>query len=278
MNMKTIYKCFPKGKFKVLTMSYDDGREPDKRLISLFNKNGIKGSFHLNSGLLKDAPKTPNDIYGLRIPEEEIKDIFKGHEVSCHTATHPTIERSPIGQVVKEIIEDREKLEEIVGYTVRGLSYPNGSFSDEIKAMLPSIGIEYARVVDICENFGMPRDFLEWKATCCHSDPNLLKYADDFIELSKKQYLYMFYVWGHSYEFPKDNNWEVIEEFCKKIGNRDDIWYATNIEIVDYLKACDNLQFSMNGEFVYNPSYQIVWVSVDGVIYEIPGGKQIYFK
>ncbi|WP_160691780.1 polysaccharide deacetylase family protein [Clostridium sp. C2-6-12] len=277
--MRTIYRCFPKGKFKVLTMSYDDGREPDKRLISLFNKYGIKGSFHLNSGLLKDAPPTPNDVYGLRIPKEEIPEVFKGHEVSCHTTTHPTIARSPIGHVAKEIIEDREKLEEIVGYTVRGLSYPNGSFSDEIKTLLLSLGIEYARVVDTTGTFEMPRDFLEWKGTCRHVDPNLLKYADDFVALAKKQYLYMFYVWGHSYEFTKDNNWEVIEEFCEKVGNRDDIWYATNIEIVDYLKACDNLQFSMSGEFVYNPSYQSVWLSVDNnEIYEIPGGKQVYFK
>jgi len=276
--MRTIYKCFPDGKFKVLTLSYDDGREPDKKLLSLFNKYKIKGSFHLNSGLLKDAPPTPNDVYGLRIPREEIKEIYEGHEVSCHTSTHPTIARSPIGHVAKEIIEDREKLEEIVGYTVRGLSYPNGSFSDEIKAMLPSIGIEYARVVDISGDFEMPRDFLEWKATCRHCDPNLLKYADDFLKLTKKQYLYMFYVWGHSYEFLKDNNWNIIEEFCEKLGNRNDIWYATNIEIVDYLKACDNLQFSMNGNFVYNPSFQSVWLSVDTIIYEIQGGKKITFE
>ena len=46
--MKVIYKCFPEGKFKVLTMSYDDGREPDKKLIDIFNNNGIKGTFHLN--------------------------------------------------------------------------------------------------------------------------------------------------------------------------------------------------------------------------------------
>jgi peptidoglycan/xylan/chitin deacetylase (PgdA/CDA1 family) len=276
--MRLIYKCFPKGKFKVLTMSYDDGREPDKKLISLFNKHGIKGSFHLNSGLLKDAPPTPNDIYGLRIPKEEIKEFYKGHEISCHTTTHPTIARSPIGHVVKEIIEDREKLEEIAQYTVRGLSYPNGSYSDEIKAILPSLGIEYGRVVEVSGSFDIPRDFLEWKATCRHADPDLLKYADDFAVLSKKQYMYMFYVWGHSYEFPRDNNWGVMEKFCEKLGNRDDIWYATNIEIVDYLKACDNLQFSMNGEFVYNPNFKSVWVSVNGVIYAIPGGKQVHFK
>jgi hypothetical protein len=34
-----IYKCFPQGKFKVLTMSYDDGKIPDKRLLEIFNSN-----------------------------------------------------------------------------------------------------------------------------------------------------------------------------------------------------------------------------------------------
>ncbi|EHJ00048.1 polysaccharide deacetylase [Clostridium sp. DL-VIII] len=276
--MRTIYKCFPNGKFKVLTMSYDDGREPDKKLISLFNRYGIKGTFHLNSGLLKDAPPTQNDIYGLRIPKEEISDLYKGHEISCHTDTHPTISRLPIAHVAKQILEDREKLESIVGYTVRGLSYPNGSYSNEIKAILPSLGIEYGRVVETTGTFDIPEDFLEWKGTCRHGNPNLLKYADDFLALNKKQYLYMFYVWGHSYEFPRDDNWDIIEKFCEKLGNREDIWYATNIEIVDYLKASDNLQFSMSGEFVYNPNFKSVWISVNGIVYEVPGGKQVHFK
>lgn len=276
--MRTIYKCFPNGKFKVLTMSYDDGREPDKKLISLFNRYGIKGTFHLNSGLLKDAPPTPNDIYGLRIPKEKISDLYKGHEISCHTATHPTISRLSIAHVAKQILEDREKLESIVRYTVRGLSYPNGSYSNEIKAILPGLGIEYGRVVETTGTFDIPEDFLEWKGTCRHGDPNFLKYADDFLALNKKQYLYMFYVWGHSYEFPRDNNWDIIEKFCEKLGNREDIWYATNIEIIDYLKASDNLQFSMSGEFVYNPNFKSVWISVNGIVYEVPGGKQIHFK
>ena len=47
--MNKIYGCFPGGKHKALTMSYDDGKEDDKRLVALFNKYGIKGTFHLNS-------------------------------------------------------------------------------------------------------------------------------------------------------------------------------------------------------------------------------------
>ena len=35
--MNKIYKCYPGGTFKVLTMSYDDGKLPDERLVNIFN-------------------------------------------------------------------------------------------------------------------------------------------------------------------------------------------------------------------------------------------------
>ena len=130
--LKTIYTCFPGGKHKVLTMSYDDGQIHDKRLIEIFNKNGIKGTFHINSGLIEGRPE--------KVTLDEIKDVYKGHEVSCHTIYHPTIERCPITQVVQQIIEDRKLLEEACGYPVRGMSYPNGSYSKEIVNALPACG------------------------------------------------------------------------------------------------------------------------------------------
>ena len=40
------------GKMKALTFSYDDGVTQDQRLISLFNKYGLKATFNLNSELL----------------------------------------------------------------------------------------------------------------------------------------------------------------------------------------------------------------------------------
>lgn len=273
--MDTIYKCFPNGKFKVVTMSYDDGKKGDRRLIEIFNKNSMKGTFHLNAGLMEKNESQIIESYQERIQKEEIKDLYKGHEVACHTLTHPTIERCPISQVVLQVIEDRKELESLVDYTVRGMSYPNGSYTERIKAMLPSVGIEYSRIVGNSENFSMPRDLYEWKSTCHHNNKNLLKLADEFLSLSKKQHLYMFYVWGHSFEFDRDNNWSIIEDFCEKIGNNDEIWYATNIQIVDYLKVCDDLQFSMNGNFVYNPSAQSAWISVNNKIHEIKGGQQV---
>ena len=97
-NIKKIYTCFPGGKHKVLTMSYDDGKHEDRRLVALFNQYGIKGTFNVNSGLEGDP---------VRIPQAEYRELYKGHEVACHTVSHPTIGRCPLELVAQVVIEDR---------------------------------------------------------------------------------------------------------------------------------------------------------------------------
>lgn len=266
--MKVVYICFPEGKYKALTMSYDDGREEDRRLVELFNRYGIKGTFHLNSGLKVGGNGAK------KIPQDEWKQLYHGHEISCHTVFHPTISRSPIEQVALQILEDRRALERIAGYPVRGLSYPNGSYNKEIVNLLPGLGMEYGRVVEDSGDFQLPENFLTWKATCHHSH-NLLEHGRKFLELNKSQRLYLMYVWGHSYEFSRDHNWDLIEEFCRNMAFRDDIWYATNIQIVDYMKAAKRLQFTIDLDWVYNPSACSIWIQVDGYIYEIPGGDMV---
>lgn len=264
--MAQITMTFPKGSYKVVTMSYDDGKAADRRLVEILNRYGVKGSFHLNSGLLGE---------GDRIPSDEIAELYAGHEISAHTVTHPTVERSPKEQLVGEIMEDRKRLEELACYPVRGLSYPNGSYNSLLKEMLPFLGIEYARTIHSTGDFAMPDDFMEWHPTC-HHNQNLLELAERFLKLYKDQYLYMFYVWGHSYEFDQDNNWDIMEQYCQLISNKDDIWYATNIEIVDYIKAFRRLRFTVDSKYVYNPSVQSVWLKIDNQILEIPGGKKVY--
>lgn len=263
--MHTIYKCFPGGKHKALTMSYDDGRVYDRKLVSIFNRYGIRGTFHLNSGLLCDEN---------HVAPEEVKTLYAGHEVACHTATHPTIARCPLEQVARQVLEDRERIEALVGYPVRGLSYPNGSYSAQIKTLLPALGIRYSRVTGGTDGFGLPEDFYEWKSTCHHTH-RLLENGKAFTELYKKQYLYLLYVWGHSYEFNDADNWDLMEEFCRMAGGREDTWYATNIEIADYMGLCSALRFSAKGDFVFNPGAAPAFLSVDGNMVEVPGGKQV---
>lgn len=271
-----IYTCYPGGLAKALTMSYDDGKIEDKRLIEIFDKYGIKGTFNLNYGLMDREP-LPNDFE--RIKKEEIKEVYKNHEVATHCLTHPTISRCPLTGVATEILEDRKGLEALTGRIVRGHAYPNGSYSEEIKSLFKQLGIAYARVVGGSHNFELPKDYMEWQATCHHNDPELMKLAEDFVNFKKYQYLKLMYVWGHSYEFDMKNNWEVIEKFCEFVGGRDDIWYATNIEIVDYLEAAKRLQFSADNTAVYNPNAISVWIAVnDKRKVEIPAGAYVDLK
>lgn len=264
--MNKVYCCFPEGKHKALTMSYDDGRLADRRLVEIFNRYGIRGTFNLNSGIFNDPD---------RVQPEEIKALYTGHEIACHTVTHPTIARCPLPEVAEEVLQDRRSLEAIVGYPVRGLAYPNGSLSNDIEKLLPLCGVRYARVVGSSESFAIPEDPWRWQATCHHNNPRLMELGEQFLGLFKKQYLYLMYVWGHSYEFNDRDNWDRIEDFCRLMGGKDDIWYCTNIELMDCLDDFARLNFSADNSFVYNPNARDAWISVGGNIVRIPAGETV---
>ncbi|MFA6930687.1 MAG: polysaccharide deacetylase family protein [Lentisphaeria bacterium] len=249
---------FPEGRLKALTMSYDDGVPEDRRLVEIFNRYGIRGTFHLNSGRQGDSTL------------EDAAVLYQGHEVSCHSKNHFSLDRIPGICVLQQLLEDRQKLESLVGYPVRGLSYPNGAFNTEILPRLSNVGIVYSRTTISTGHFALPDDWLRWNPTCHHND-DLAGKAERFKAL--KSALNVFYVWGHSYEFERQKTWERIEGFCHDISGQQDIWYATNIEIYDYMQAARNLQFSADGTLVFNPSCRSVWLNVQGVIREIPGGQ-----
>ena len=124
-------------------------------------------------------------------------------------------------------MEDRLILEKLAGYPVRGMSYPNGLYNDIVVEILKATGIEYCRVVETHKNFSMPEDFLRWRGTCHHNE-NLLELGQKFLDQPYKNRPHLMYVWGHSIEFERDNNWDLIENFCKMMSGKEDIWYATD--------------------------------------------------
>lgn len=256
-----VYICYPNGLSKALTMSYDDGKLEDQRLLKIFNENGIKGTFNLNYGIMtnEDSSKVKHP----RIKSDKIADLYVGHEIATHTLTHPTISRCPLPYVAKEILDDRIGLEQLSGQIIRGHAYPNGSYNEDIKSLLKDLGIAYARVVETTEGFELPQDPYEWKGTCHHNNPRLLELAQEFIDFKKSQYLKLMYVWGHSYEFEDNDNWDVIENFCSMIGHKEDIWYCTNIEFIDYMDAAKNLRFSADSKIVYNPNAITIYLRIN---------------
>ena len=243
---------YPGGKIRALTMSYDDGRDHDRRLVEIFNRYGIKGTFHLNSG------KLGRDRY---LAAEEVASLYAGHEVAVHTVTHPYLERTATEELVWEVFEDRRNLEALVGYPVRGMSYPFGTWNQKVVDQLRALGIVYSRTTRATNGFTIPDEFLTWHPTCHHKGDILAK----FEAFRKRPWPgQLLYIWGHSYEFANDDNWQLIEDFCAAAGGDEEIWYATNIEIYDYLMAQRALTLSADRTMAYNPSAISVWVGVEG--------------
>ncbi len=255
--MNYMFMRFPGFKSRALTLSYDDGAIYDKRLIDIMNKNGLKGTFNINSGFLIDNAER-------ELTNEQTVRLYleSGNEVAVHGKKHLYLTELPSAMAVDEILNDRIALEEMFGTIVSGMAYAYGSYNDRIVGILKDCGIEYARTVVSTERFDIPNDWLRLPATCHHENPRLMELARSFVEdelVAKRPKL--FYLWGHSFEFNRNNNWNVIEEFAEYIGNRSDIWYATNIEVCKYVKAYDALCFSANGNIIYNPTATDIYLN-----------------
>jgi hypothetical protein len=273
-----IFMRFPGGRAKALTLSYDDGVEQDIQLVDIMNRYRLKGTFNLNSGLYAaEGTVYQKGHVHRRMTQKQVKETFinSGQEVAVHSLTHPFLEQLPINMVVSEIIRDRENLEKQFDTIVRGMAYPFGTFNDTVVAALQACGIVYSRTTISTYDFRIPTDWMRLTATCHHNSPELKSLSKRFVEEKVTRAPYLFYLWGHSYEFESNNNWEVIEDFARYTGNRDDIWYATNIEIYDYIDAYSRLVFSADGRRVKNPSCIKVCFEHNGKLIEIEAGTMV---
>ena len=271
---------FKDGKPKAVTLSYDDGCRQDIRLSKILNKYGIKCTFNLNSEWLG---KDENDWH---LTKEEIKEylINTGHEIAVHGAEHRANGNLRAIDGIQDVLKCRLGLEKDFDCIVRGMAYPDsgvGHFHNNIKMQdmetyLKSLDIVYARALgEINDTYDLPQNWYKWMPTAHHDDEKVFDYIDEFANYDlmdtypARRIPKLFYLWGHSFEFNEKNNWERMEEICQKLSNKDDIWYATNIEIYEYIEAYHSLVFSADGSKIYNPTHKTLWFDVDGTLYSI---------
>ncbi len=273
--MKYNFLRYPEGKTKAVTFSYDDGTVHDKRFSDTITPYGIKCTFNLCKG---GWDKEDADKYM----------FSRGHEISIHGYNHRGMDTLRPTEMIQEVLNCKMALEENYGRLIRGYAYPDRAIRRDahpdmyktVRSIFEELDIAYCRTLGAPnEGFFLPQDWYNWLPTCHHG--RALEYVDKFLEIDVSS-LYiarreplLFYMWGHSYEFNNNNNWEHLEKICEKLGNRDDIWYATNMEIYDYVTAYNSLKYSSNGKMVYNPTHITVWFDIDGKLYKIEPNQTI---
>ncbi|MBO7149168.1 MAG: polysaccharide deacetylase family protein [Clostridia bacterium] len=282
MVMRYRFLRFPGGKAKAITFSYDDGCPADIRMSDTLSSYGLKGTFNLTS-----------NRFISHLSDEDIRERFldRGHEIAVHGAYHRAPGNITAVDGIRDVLECRTELESRFGMIVRGMAYPdtgitvmnNGTSYEVIKNYLSELGIVYSRTLGGDNNkFTLPADWHAWMPSAHHNNANILTWIDEFTSMDLSPDVYharrfprLFYIWGHSYEFDNNNNWEHLDEICKRISGKDDIWYATNIEIYEYVKAYESLIFSASGDIVYNPTLYDIYFDIDGKPYTIAPGQTL---
>lgn len=263
---------FPQNKRIAVTLSFDDGPATDRPVIEKFNQWGLKATWNLNSAFFGKHHGGGDCPY---IGAGEVAGLYAGHEVAIHTLTHPRLTRIPSPQIALEVLDDKNALEDLVGYPVRGMAYPFGDYDQRVIDILRPLGIVYARTTESRDVSFPPEEALAWHATGHQYAPDLLAKWNDWY--AGQWFKGVFFVWGHTYEFKVRNDWAALEHIFQPLSGKSDVWYCTNIQLFDYHAARERLVIAANNASAYNPSGIAVWLLVDEQVVEIPAGATLKF-
>ena len=229
-------KRFPNGKTKVFNVTYDDGVLQDVRFVALLNKYNLKGTFNLNSGLMESEFEWTQESGRVikRLSKDKAVPLYQGHEIACHTLTHPYMHDLSEQEILHELQEDKANLEKMFGREVKGFAVPFDYYSERIENCVRQCGFSYARISQESRSFAPQTDYFNWKATVFHTDPELEQLTRQFIESDEE--LAIFQIVGHSYDLDVEKLWDRIENVFRMIAAHDDILPMTTIEIVELLQ------------------------------------------
>ncbi len=276
MNVSVLHLRFPGFKQKALTFSYDDDVVFNARLKELFDGYGFKATFNLNGGLFLEETNERK-----MCAADMVKLLAdSNHEIALHGYRHLSLAATNRASGIMDIVQDRMTLEKLFNRIVCGLAYGNGSFNDRVSQDLRVVGVKYARTVRATHDFRLPEDWLQWHPTCHHYDAQIDELWDRFIAIEQdrdhRAEPYIFYVWGHSYEFNDRDDWAHIERLLAKFAqHKDELYLATNGELYDYITGFDRLEMSIDRNIIYNPTVHDYYLQINFKNYLVKAGETL---
>jgi len=185
----------------------DDGSVYDPRLANLLEKYGFSGIFYIAPYYSKYQQMTV----------KEIEDISKKHEIGGHTLTHQVLTRLSKKDRIREVLEGKHELEDIIKKPITKFAFPKGWYNEEVIDSVKKCGFKEARtmkqgVTDIrgYGKFEIP--------VSVHFYPGRCEEWKEFFIKAKKEDGY-FGVVCHAHELQKFDLWDKYEKMLGYIKN-----------------------------------------------------------
>jgi peptidoglycan/xylan/chitin deacetylase (PgdA/CDA1 family) len=222
----------------IFTTSWDDGHPLDARLAELLCQLGFQGTFYV--------PVSNRE--GMEVmPPNEIRRLDQMFEIGSHTIDHRYLSTVGAAEARRQIVGGKDQIEQILGHSVAGFSYPGGHCTSEHRRMVVEAGFEYARTTATFYR-KLPADPCEMPTTMqCYPHSRDL-YARQFIGrgdwvertelfrvavgrgdfLSRLRGMLdhvclrggIFHLWGHSRELGGFDGWRQLECFLRYAAER----------------------------------------------------------
>ena len=287
---------FPGWVRKSITFTIDDGNvRLDRKFLDITEPAGLKGTFNLNTPLKRLDAQGYRDFYrGYEIAnhchyhaygftdhtKREIKEELFDLETADKAYAYPTEELGiyrvytynwcylATNDAYLECTRKANRiLEDVFGEgTIRDYVWPCGEQKNDelIRRMKEEGGFRSLRKTGCVKDstgFALPADRLAWSYNA--NNKNLTEFSKAYEEYPDDGTLKFFCFGVHSHDFERDDNWNVLEDFCKELGNRpNDFWYACVGEIFDYEDAVKALKITETE--IRNDSSVDLYVKIDG--------------
>lgn len=278
---------YPDYNTRAYTMSYDDGCTYDAKVMELCKKYGNIGcTFAMMSYLGGTGSYLDRDGYQIYVESYsrvKVKEAYKGYEVAGHSASHQDLRNLNDENFREEVDDSNKLLSSLVGYEVKGFSYPGNCCSDDVMKKLRRAGVLYARTTDSTHSFELPEDafgFLRWNPTVSDHDPRAVELVRQCSE-NDETGLQCYYLWGHAFDLEKPDpinkggatgkRWDDLEAVLSEVQKCGNYWCVSNIEVYEYVMATHKLTSA--GNCITNSSDKTIYGIYNGEKIEILPGE-----
>lgn len=206
----------------LVSIMWDDGLVSDLRLISILKRLGVTSTFAISPSR-HQINRVVNDMrgdYGELVSRSELKE-FAEFEICNHTSNHLDLGKLDKNTTKKEIVEGRQKLEDIFSKRVNGFCYPYGVYTTTAVEILAEEGVKYARTTKPSMQFN----------DCLLLHPNG-KWSDFNLDIIDKR-IKRLILWGHTYELRTEKDWVSVTDFYAKLASDPRFKIVTFNDILD---------------------------------------------